>query len=201
MAAEKEKEADAKAEGKEAEEKPSSGGMKAFMPLILTLVLMPAIAFAMTKFIVLPKLLKAVAAESGVTDPNGTGEGDGQGTGDGKGDGDGKGEVKPSKGDGKTKEKVTMDKIVVNVAGSFGARLLLCSVTLAGSDPDFKDTIDENKAMLRDLASSVLATKTIQDLEKPESRNLIRSEFMSQFNAGLGGGIVEEIYITELAIQ
>ena len=54
---------------------------------------------------------------------------------------------------------------------------------------------------LRDLASSILGSKTIADLEKPEARNLIRAELLSQFNAALGGNAVQDIYITEFAIQ
>jgi len=34
------------------------GGIKAFLPLILAVVLMPAIAFGMTKFVIVPQLQK-----------------------------------------------------------------------------------------------------------------------------------------------
>ncbi|MGH7973851.1 MAG: flagellar basal body-associated FliL family protein [Limisphaerales bacterium] len=39
------------------------------------------------------------------------------------------------------------------------------------------------------------------DLEKPGARNLIRSELISGFNNILGGPLVQEIYLTEFAIQ
>jgi flagellar basal body-associated protein FliL len=89
---------------------------------------------------------------------------------------------------------------VVNVSGSLGSRLLLASLTIAGNNTDLKTKIEENNDQLRDLASSVLSTKTITDLEKPEARNLIRAELISQFNTILGG-TVQDIYITEFAIQ
>jgi flagellar basal body-associated protein FliL len=72
---------------------------------------------------------------------------------------------------------------------------------LAGNSGDFKARVEDNSDQLRDLASATLGSKTIADLEKPEARNLIRSELLSQFNAALGGGVVQDIYITELAIQ
>ena len=40
------------------------GGFKAWLPLILTLVLMPGVAYAMTMFVLLPKLQHAVGGEA-----------------------------------------------------------------------------------------------------------------------------------------
>jgi hypothetical protein len=51
------------------------------------------------------------------------------------------------------------------------------------------------------LANGTLMTKTITDLEKPDSRNIIRSELLTVFNNALGGPVIQEIYITEQAIQ
>ena len=44
-------------------------------------------------------------------------------------------------------------------------------------------------------------TKTIADLEKPGARNIIRSELLTVFNNALGGPVIQDIYITEQAIQ
>ena len=52
-----------------------------------------------------------------------------------------------------------------------------------------------------DLATGTLSGKTISDLEKPGARNEIRTELQTVFNTALGGPLVQEIYITELAIQ
>ncbi len=82
-----------------------------------------------------------------------------------------------------------------------GTRYLMTSVTLVGSNPDFASKIEENKAQLMDLANGTLSTKTISDLEKPGARNVIRAELMTVFNNALGSPLVQEIYITELAIQ
>jgi flagellar FliL protein len=82
-----------------------------------------------------------------------------------------------------------------------GTRYLMTSVTLVGGSADFKTKIDENKDQLMDLATGALSSKTISDLEKPGARNVIRSELLTVFNNALGGSLVQEIYITELAIQ
>ena len=99
------------------------------------------------------------------------------------------------------KGKAQIGKIIVNVAGSLGSRMLLASFTLVGNSPDLKARVEEDSDQLRDLASGVLATKNISELEKPEARNIIRAELISQFNAVLGSGAVKEIFFTEFAIQ
>lgn len=181
------------------------------LPLIITIVFMPVLAFVMTNYVLLPKLTVAVGRsapgpdhgaehgeESGEHGKSAAGE-HGAEAESGHGS-DTHGEAAPLKS-GKGKTKVPLSKLVVNVSGSLGTRLLLCSLTLVGKSSDFKSVVEDNDDMLRDLASSVLANKTIADLEKPDARNLIRTELMSQFNASLRRGLVEEIYITELAIQ
>jgi hypothetical protein len=41
----------------------------------------------------------------------------------------------------------------------------------------------------------------MSDREKPGARNVIRAELLTIFNNALGGPIIKEIYITEMAIQ
>jgi len=164
------------------------GGMKAWMPLLLTALIMPVLAYAMTQFVLLPRLQKGLGTMA--VSASETRHGYGQGAEGGH----------ARHGD-KPQHKVQLSKIVVNVSGSQGARLLLASLTLAGSHTDFKDLVEGNEDELRDLAASTLSGKTISDLERPDARNVLRSELISQFNAALGEGVVQEIYITELAIQ
>ena len=92
-------------------------------------------------------------------------------------------------------------KVLVNVSGTAGTRYLLAALTLVGTQAELKESVEKSDAQLRDVASSVLATKTIADLDKPGSRNLIRTELISAFNGVLGDGRVKEIYFTEFAIQ
>jgi len=162
---------------------PASGGFKAWLPLIVMVLLMPALAYAMTNFVLLPKLQKglgmtaaAPATETAATKP------------------------KAASSSAK-KESVPMNKLLVNVAGTMGARYLLVSLSVVGSSSDFKAQMEAHDAQLRDMAQSALATKTLADLEKPGARNMIRNELLSGFNNILGDGVVEEIYFPEFAIQ
>lgn len=218
------------AEGKSAEAHAAGGGggggIKSFLPLIIMVVLMPALAFTTTQFLIIPKVVQARGDTTAHGEDAGHGEeaaeGNGEksdshgekkadshggkaeekGHGEKKADGHGKDAGKEAKGGGgKKKQSIPITKVIVNVAGSQGARYLMTSFTLAGTNPDFKTVIEDNKDQLLDLANSALASKTINDLEKPGARNQIRAELISIFNNALGGGMVQEIYFTEFAVQ
>lgn len=166
---------------------PPSGGFKAWLPLLITIACMPALAYATTRFVLVPQMKRALTETTGgAAAPEAAAESKEPGP---------NGEVATGK------IKIPMSKILVNVAGTMGTRYLMTSLTLVGADPNFKGKIDENKDELMDLATSTLSTKTISDLEKPGARNVIRAELITIFNNALGGPLVKEIYITELAIQ
>jgi len=176
----------------------ASGGFKSWLPLITSVVLMPALAFATTKFLVLPKVVQA--RESGHGDGSG---GSREASGKEAKAHDGKEGKESAKGHaaGKKKQSVPIAKVIVNVAGSAGSRYLMASFTLVGSQTDFKNVIEESKDQLLDLANTAMASKTITDLEKPGARNQLRAELISIFNNALGGNTVQEIYFTEFAVQ
>jgi flagellar FliL protein len=164
---------------------PAAGGFKAWLPLIIVVALMPALAFGMTKFVLLPQLqqglgINAAAGNAVAADVKAKGKKDGA-------------EAK--------RESVAMDKLLVNVAGTQGARYLLCSLSVVGTGADFKNTMQEHRAQLIDMVSNTLTVKTLADLEKPGARNLIRTELINGFNGILGDDVVKEIYFTEFAIQ
>ena len=164
-------------------------GLKAWLPLIANVVLMPALAYLMTTFVLLPK----VRSNAQVA-PN-TAKGGGQSGGSSQ---------SPGGKQSFAKNEVTVPlngKVLVNVSGTMGARYLLANITLVGTNPDLKLTVEKNDAQLRDVAASVLANKTIADLDKPGARNLVRTELVSAFNNVLGKGIVTGIFFTEFAIQ
>ncbi|HEX9047161.1 MAG TPA: flagellar basal body-associated FliL family protein [Verrucomicrobiae bacterium] len=157
----------------------AAGGMAAWLPLIAALVLMPALAFGMTKFVIVPELQKSL----GLKEPAEPGS------------------AKSKSADAK-KVSVPFNKLLVNIAGTMGSRYLLVSVTLVGTGGEaFKAKIAENDPALRDMAMTTLANKTLADLEKPGARNLIRTELINGFNNVLGDNTVQELFITEFGIQ
>ncbi|MBC8095361.1 MAG: flagellar basal body-associated FliL family protein [Akkermansiaceae bacterium] len=158
----------------------AAGGFKAWLPLIITLVLMPVLAWGMTSFVLLPRLQKGLGItpaekEHAALDKKGAAAA--------------------------KKERVSMNKLLVNVAGTLGQRYLLVSLSVEGSGAEFAAKMTESDPPLRAMACGVLSTKTLTDLEKPTSRNLIRTELISGFNNILGEAMIQEIYLTEFAIQ
>ena len=159
----------------------ASGGFKAWLPLLVTILLMPALAFGVAQYVLLPQLQKGL----GIKTPDAGGD-----------------SASSKKDSASSKQQIVlMNKLLVNVAGTMGARYLLVSLSVAGTSSDFKDKMAEHDAQLRDMASGSLATKTLADLEKPDERNLIRTELISGFNNILGDSSVQDIYFTEFAIQ
>ena len=182
--------------------------MKAFLPLILNIVLMPALAFGVTKFVILPKLQPAHADgaedDAPVHAESKSSSGESHAKAEGGAKEGAKEGGKEGKKEGKPGGKVTAslsNKLLVNVAGTMGTRYLLANVTLVSKRQDFKELVEKYDAQLRDVAMSTLSSKTIPDLEKPGARNIIRSELISVFNTVVGDGVVSEIYLTEFAIQ
>lgn len=159
---------------------PAGGGFKAWLPLIITVVFMPVLDYAMTSFVLLPRIqtglgLAAPAADAGAKPKLNT--------------------------PGAKKFTVAINKLLVNVAGTMGSRYLLVSLSVTSTDPGFQQKMTDNDAALRDAASSTLSAKTLADLEKPDERNFIRTELLTSFNNILGSDEVQELYLTEFAIQ
>lgn len=170
---------------------PQAGFAKAWLPLIITIVAMPALAYATTRFVLVPEMTRALKHTSEPSEEAAKTDKDSKESKDGE----------SGSTDLKNKYTVPLSKILVNVAGTMGTRYLMTSITLVSSDPDLKQKVDDNRDQLMDLATSALCTKTITDLEKPGARNIIRSELITIFNNALGSAVIKEIYITELAIQ
>jgi flagellar protein FliL len=184
----------------------AGGGVKAMLPLILNVVLMPVMAYVMTVFVLLPKINSGNVAAHAKAEGGEDGDGaHGEAAPAAGGHGEAAKEEKGAGGKhggagGKTAVPLSA-KVLVNVSGTAGTRYLLAQLTLVGTSAELKDSVEKSDAQLRDVAAGVLGTKTIADLDKPGSRNLIRTELISAFNGVLGDGRVKEIYFTDFAIQ
>jgi len=166
-------------------------GLQAMLPLIVALVAMPILAYITTNFVLIPKVQKAMNSNNPtvVSESSSATKASSHG---------GHGAKKESSS---ATEKFYLQKLLVNVAGTAGSRYLLTSLAIVPASAEVRAQMEEKKDQLIDLACGALASKTIRDLEKPEARNLIRSEIKFLFNSALGDGAVKEIFITEFAVQ
>ena len=158
------------------------------MPVIAVLVLMPAISFAATQFLILPRLRSVLGEQKA----NGAGgkEAEHHGGKEGKG-----GEHEAGK------FACDFENVVVNLSGSLGTKYLKSSFTFNSSNPNLKKLVEENKKQLLDVAINVLSSRSLADLEPAGAKNVVRSDLMAHFNEALHSDLIEQIYFTEFVIQ
>jgi flagellar protein FliL len=190
----------------------SSGGIKALLPLILNIVLLPVIAFAMTQYVILPRLNSAAAAAAPVEgdghdkDSAGAGDashGDKQADPSGHPPASGKGgNSSEGGGHGGAMETTEMlESVTVNVAGTMGSRLLMAKIGVRGNNPKLKEIVAARAPDLRDAASSLLYTKTLMDIERQGARITIKAELKNAFQRILGPGVFTDVVMPEMAVQ
>ena len=190
----------------------SSGGIKALLPLILNIVLLPVIAFAMTQYVILPRLNSAASAAAPVEgdghDKDSAGAGDAS-HGDKQADpsshspASGKGGNSSEGGGhgGGAETTEMLESVTVNVAGTMGSRLLMAKIGVRGNNPKLKDIVAARAPDLRDAASSLLYTKTLMDIERQGARITIKAELKNAFQRILGPGVFTEVVMPEMAVQ
>lgn len=178
-----------------------------WIPIIAVCVLMPAISFATTQYLLLPKIRGAVLEQKAIVHaakPEGKGQakkGHGEAAKGGHGKEEhGKGEGAEGSGAGGA-FSYDFENIVVNLSGAMGTRYLKTSFTTLSDNPELKTLIDENKKQLLDVALSVLSTRTMADLEQPGSKNVVRNDLMANFNQALKSDLVSQIYFSEFVVQ
>lgn len=214
------------AAGAEPPAAPAAKRPGAMLPMLTMLVLMPAISYGLTEFVLIPKVRAAVGSETNAggggntggkkgtpataahggapaTKPAGGGHDAAPAAaaasgGGGHGASSSKGGKESGGGAGDT---YSFENIVVNLAGAQGTRYLKSSFTLSGSDGRLAETVKANRQQLLDLAIGVLSARTVNDLEDAGAKNLLRAELTAKFNQALGADLVEQIYFSEFVVQ
>jgi len=156
-------------------------------PVIAVIVLMPVISFAMTQFVLIPRIqstvaLQTAAAGGATTKP----------AADAKAD---------ASKEGKPSFSYQFDDVVVNLSGAMGTKYLKASFSLFSSNPDLQKIITDNKPHLLDVALNVLSSKSMGDLEAPGSKNLVRNDLIANFNQALNSEVIEQLYFSEFVVQ
>lgn len=116
----------------------------------------------------------------------------------------GHGEAKKEEG-GKKEEvakpkEFVLSEIVVNVAGSRGARYIKASVYFDAT-PEVLDELEAQRARVIDLVSTALAAKTMDELTAPTARGVLREELTATCNGLLKKGQIKNLYFVDFLIQ
>lgn len=115
----------------------------------------------------------------------------------------------PSKGGGHGgghgKEPVStihlVDNLVLNPAGSGGARFLLTSIALEGGSEEGKAALAARDLEIRDAFILVLGSRTVEELSDVENRTRIIGELKTALDRLLGPGHVHRVLIPQFVIQ
>lgn len=182
----------------------AGGGAKSLLPVILAVVLAPAITWATVEFVLVPRLQKKIAAAA----PAAAGAHGGEhgahapatpppapAAHGGKPEKGGK----ESKGGPATGYEFT--NVVVNLAGTMGTRYLKTSFLITGSDPQLRATFEGNKPKLTDVTLNVLSSLTLADLEEAGAKNILREKLVNAYNQSLGRKVAEQVYFSDFVIQ
>ncbi len=163
--------------------------LTSWLPAVAAILLAPVATWAAVEFVLLPRLVKKIAATPLTAAAAPAAEG-------------AKAPGKEGK-DGKEGGTVSypFDNVVVNLAGTMGTRYLKTSFLVTGADPDIKAVFDTNKPRLTDVTLNVLSSLTLADLEEPGAKNVIREKLVSAYNQALGKKVAEQVYFSDFVIQ
>ena len=174
------------------------------MPLLAVFVLMPALAYGLTEYVLIPKLRAVIPAaaspEPGGAFPAKKGEGKTEAAPAAK-SAPKKSESESKKGAEGSETSFEFKDVIVNLSGALGTRYLKTSFTVSGSDARLPEIIKNDQKKLLDITINVLSARTLNDLDSPTAKNAIREELIAKYNHALGVEIVEEIYFSEFVIQ
>jgi flagellar FliL protein len=165
-----------------------SGGIKAWLPAIATLVLAPVCTWAVGQYVLIPQLQKKLAAAPSsieVAAEASHGEGHGKEGKDGK-------ESSPN---------YEFQNVVVNLAGTMGTRYLKTSFLVTGAEPNIKSVFETNKPRLTDVTLNVLSSLSLADLEEPGAKNVLREKLVAAYNQALGRKVAEQVYFSDFVVQ
>lgn len=168
---------------------PGGGGFGklSIIALVLALVLAPAITWALSEFVLLPRMRSAIVTGA---EPAAAARAPGGQSG--------KAGFEASAHEGNS---YRFDNLVVNLAGTMGTRYLKTSFIVTSDDPHLNAIFTAEQVRLRDAALSVLSSLTLADLEEVGARNFIRERLVRSFNQALGQPVAGQIYFLDFVVQ
>lgn len=152
------------------------------IPALLVIVLMPALSFAMFKFMFIPMIKAEMpdpAQAQQIDKENIVIEHDG----------------------GEAKYSAPFDNVVTNVKGTSQTRYIQVSFTVYSAYPNLPTEVESNRARMMDVANTVLGNLTLADLEKREIKNIVRNQLKQGFNHVMAKPMIEEIYFSQFVVQ
>ena len=170
-----------------------TGGFKAWLPTLATILLAPACTWAVGQFVLIPQLQKKLTAAP-VTEQASAETAHGEGGHGGHGGKEGK--------EGKDgSPNYEFQNVVVNLAGTMGTRYLKTTFLVTGAEANIKSVFETNKPRLTDVTLNVLSSLSLSDLEEPGAKNVLREKLVAAYNQALGRKVAEQVYFSDFVVQ
>jgi flagellar FliL protein len=96
---------------------------------------------------------------------------------------------------------VTLENLVLNPAGSGGARFLLLTVALECKDAAALATLQARDAELRDAVLTTLGVKSVEQLADIGVREQIKGDLLAALNERFGSKTVARVYFPQFVVQ
>jgi flagellar FliL protein len=94
-----------------------------------------------------------------------------------------------------------IENLVLNPAGSGGARFLLASVGLQTTSAVANELVIKRDVEARDVVLAILGGKRVEELAEISNRDRFRVELKNALDSLLGPGVVRRIYFPQFVIQ
>ena len=170
------------------------GALAQWIPLVAAIVLAPALSWAVSEYVLLPRMVtKLATVKVGSEAPDEHAAPAAEAKDAGKGE-----KGKEGAGNPTTYE---FQNVVVNLAGTMGTRYLKTSFVVTGADAKIKETFETQKAKLTDITLNVLSSLSLADLEEPGAKNVLREKLVLAYNQALGKKVADQVYFSDFVVQ
>jgi flagellar FliL protein len=157
-----------------------------WIPVVVLLLLLPALSFAMTQWVLIPSMKNALEGALRDATAQATQRASEHG-----------GQEAP---EGPVRTKAFRN-IIANLSGSVQSRYIKISFTAEGKTPEFDELMERFEPKIIDATLGILSSLTLADLEKTGVQNTIRSDLITAFANVLKKDVVTHIYFTEFVVQ
>jgi flagellar FliL protein len=91
--------------------------------------------------------------------------------------------------------------VIVNPAGTNGTRFLLTTVGFEISGAEREKDLEKKEVQVRDVLNTVLTSKGLDELVRPDQREALRKEIFQKVAEMLPAGTLTNVYFSKFIIQ
>ncbi len=94
-----------------------------------------------------------------------------------------------------------LDQFIVNLFSEDGSRYLKTTINLEMSIPELSTELDAKKPLIRDIIIKALSAKSYEEISTIAGKENLKDEIVSNVNAVLKDGKINNVFFTDFVIQ